>query len=226
MENKLTLINVLFCYIPLGAVAIAVLLVLSAVVARVESEPADSDSRPPRSRRASRTTPAGTVDDVTAGPAPKGPELPAGTRLKKIELKGCRGIFEVRLAPAGSMRAASPSPFALALRLRLHFALALADPAPCPTSKMLNCTLAVEPVSKMNDHPIFVGVATGPAIAGSDANVMEDFPVYCYKGKGDGSWRFTFEPQDMPKVSALASLVKTNCTSTAATTYVRNNSFI
>ena len=124
------------------------------------------------------------------------------------------------------MQAASPSPFALALRLRLRFALALAYPAPCPTSKMLNCTLAVEPVSKMNDHPIFVGVATGPAIAGSDANVMEDFPVYCYKGKGDGSWRFTFEPQDMPKVSALASLVKTNCTSTAATTYVGNNSFI
>ena len=95
MENKLTLINVLFCYIPLGAVAIAVLLVLYGVVARVESEPADSDARPPRSRRPSRTTPAGTVDDVAAGPAPKGPELPAGTRLKKIELKGCRGIFEV-----------------------------------------------------------------------------------------------------------------------------------
>ena len=210
MENKLTLINVLYCYIPLGAVAIAVLLVLSAVIARGESEPADSDSRPPRSRRPSRTTPAGTVDDVTAGPAPKGPELPAGTRLKKIELKGCRGVFEVS---AGSTQAAAPSPFALALRPRPRprprpppppSPSPSLTPPPCPTSKMLNCTLAVEPVSKINNHPIFVGVGTGPAIAGSDANVMEDFPVYCYKGKGDGSWRFTFDPQDMPKVSALA----------------------
>ena len=69
---------------------------------------------------------------------------------------------------------------------------------------MLNCTLTVEPVSKMNGCPIFVGVATGPAIAGNDADAMEDFAVYCYKGKGDGAWRFTFDPQDMPKVSSLA----------------------
>lgn len=120
----------------------------------------NSASRPPRSRRASKTTPSNpnSLDDVTTKPAPKGPELPEGQRLKKIELKGCSGIFE-----------------------------------------MLNCTLTVEPVSKMNGCPIFVGVATGPAIAGNDADAMEDFAVYCYKGKGDGAWRFTFDPQDMPK---------------------------
>jgi hypothetical protein len=67
---------------------------------------------------------------------------------------------------------------------------------------MLNCTMAAEPGSSINDYPMFVGEATGPALEGDDANVTEAFAVYLYRGSDLGAWRVTFDPQDMPEVSS------------------------